>query len=291
VDRLRLLDLAVAFGLFGIGLAEVLGAPIADDVVEGPTALNVAAVALTTLPLAVRRRAPFAVAVAVFAVIAVRALADAPLELYPPMVAALVALYSVAAYAPLRDALLAAGLLALALAIAAERGSGGDAAPELVPAYILAAGVLAVGRIAQVRHARALAVERSAEERAAVAVAEERTRLARELHDAVSHSLASIVMQAGGAQDVLQDDPDRAARSLAAIERAAREGIGEMRRLLGLIGDARRRATRSRRSRASTSSLRARARPGSTCARISRDRRARFRRRSTSPRTASSRRR
>ena len=215
----------------------MLGAPIADDVVSGPTALNVGAVALTTLPLALRRRAPFAVALVVFAAIAARALADSPLEIYPPTVAALIALYSVGAYAPLRDALLATGLLALALAVASERGSGGDATPELVHAYILSAGVLAVGRIAQVRHARALAVERSAAERAAAAAAEERARLARELHDAVSNSLASIVMQAGGAQEVLRDDPDRATRSLASIERVAREGLGEMRQLLGLIGD------------------------------------------------------
>ena len=43
-------------------------------------------------------------------------------------------------------------------------------------------------------------------------------------------------MQAGGAQEVLRDDPDRATRSLASIERVAREGLGETRQLLGLIG-------------------------------------------------------
>ena len=52
----------IAVGLFGVGVVEVLGAELAEDVVQGPTALNLAAVALTTLPLALRREAPFAVA-------------------------------------------------------------------------------------------------------------------------------------------------------------------------------------------------------------------------------------
>jgi signal transduction histidine kinase len=227
------LDVAIALCLFGVGLAEVLGAPIADDVVEGARALNVLAVALTTLPLALRRRAPVAVAMTIFAAIALRALIDEPLEIYPPTIAALIALYTLGAYASLRDALLASGVFVLALAIAADRGTGTDATPQLVPAYILSAGVLAMGRIVQLRHARAAAVE----EQAAAAVSEERARLARDLHDGVSHSLGSIALLAGGAQDVLRNDPDRAAQSLAAIERAARAGLGEMRRLLGLIGD------------------------------------------------------
>ena len=183
VRRPPLLDLALAVGLFAVGAVEVLGAKLSEDVVQGPTALNLAAVALTTLPLAVRRQAPFAVAVTIFGAIAVRALVADPLEIYPPPIAALVAVYSVGAYAQLRDALVAAGLLALALAIAAERGTGGDATPQLLPAYILAGGVLSAGIVVQRRHV-------AAEGRAEEAVAEERARIAREMHDAVSHSLA-----------------------------------------------------------------------------------------------------
>ena len=71
---------------------------IAEDVVEGSTALNLGAVALTTLPLAWRRQAPFVVAVVVLGAFAGRALAGPPLEIYPPLWRALVAIYSVAAY-------------------------------------------------------------------------------------------------------------------------------------------------------------------------------------------------
>jgi signal transduction histidine kinase len=67
-------------------------------------------------------------------------------------------------------------------------------------------------------------------------VVAERERIARELHDAVSHSLALIAMQAGGAQAILRREPERAEESLRSIERAAREGLTEMRRLLGLMG-------------------------------------------------------
>jgi signal transduction histidine kinase len=229
-------DLLLAVGLCVVGLVEVLGLPIGEDVVRGSTALNVAAVALTCLPLALRRQAPLTVAGLVVGAIASRALAGPPLELYPTLAAAVIAVYSVAAYASTRDTVLALGLFGIGLAVAAERGTGGPAAPELIPSMILAGGVVAVGRVARGRHERALAVERDAERRAATAAADERARLARELHDAVSHSLASIVMQAGGAQDVLARDPERAARALASIEDTARGGLGEMRRLLGLLG-------------------------------------------------------
>ena len=230
------LDLLVAVALFVVGVVEVVGPRLAEDVVEGPTGLNLVAVTLSTLPLAFRRQAPFAVALVVFGAFAGRALADAPLEIYPTQIALLFSIWSVAAHGSLRVAVVAGGVLVLALAVASERGTDGDAAPQFLPAIILAGGVWTVGRVARVRHERALAVERGAEERAAAAAAEERARLARELHDAVSHSLASIVMQAGGAQDVLRRDPDRASAALGSIERTAREGLGEMRRLLGLLG-------------------------------------------------------
>jgi signal transduction histidine kinase len=237
VPRPPLPDLALALVLFLVAVAEVLGAPIAEDVVRGGTALNLAAVAVATLPLAFRRRAPLVVAALVLGAWAGRAVAGPPLEIYPLAVASIVAVYSVAAYGSLRDALLGYGLLALTVAVAAEAGTGGDAAPDVVPSLVLAGGVWLVGRIARRRHDAALQVERRADERAEEAATLERERIAREMHDAVSHSLASIVMQAGGAQDVLERDPQRAGAALASIESTARQGLGEMRRLLGLLGD------------------------------------------------------
>jgi signal transduction histidine kinase len=236
-------DLALAVALFAAGVYEVLGDPIADDVVEGGAALNLAALALATLPLAWRRTFPLATALSVYAAVGARALAAGPLEIYPPVLAMLIATYSVASYARLADAVAAAVAGGLAIAIAIVEGSGGDAAPDPVAAPILFASVWIIGRVAHVRDSRAGATARRAEEldrlreqREAEAAAAERERLARELHDAVSHSLASIVMQAGGAQDVLDADPSKARESLRSIERAGREGLAEMRRLLSISG-------------------------------------------------------
>jgi signal transduction histidine kinase len=239
-------DSALALLLFGVGVWEVVAEPLEDDVVEGPLALNLLAVGLSTLPIAARRLAPLAAAATVFGAIAVRALVADPLEIYPPFLAGLVAVYSVAAYASARSAVLGAALSAAAIAVAAARGSGGDAAPALVPSLILLGVVWGLGRVVGARFSSARAIERHAAERdrraeaeARAAAAAERERIARELHDAVSHSLALIAMQAGGAQAILRREPERAEDSLRSIERAAREGLTEMRRLLGLMGGGR----------------------------------------------------
>ena len=129
---------------------------------------------------------------------------------------------------------------ALALAVLVVRGSGTDAAPAPLATAVLFGTVWLVGRVVGVRNERARELHEARDEHAADAVAAERERIARELHDAVSHSLAAIVMQAGGARHVLATDPepgrdepgrDRAdgaarARGDATDARAARGGGG-----------------------------------------------------------------
>ena len=67
------------------------------------------------------------------------------------------------------------------------------------------------------------------------AVIEERTRIARELHDVVAHSMSVMVVQAGAARRVLGDDTDRAEEAIAQIETTGRESLTEMRRMLGAL--------------------------------------------------------
>ncbi len=83
--------------------------------------------------------------------------------------------------------------------------------------------------------ARAERAEAEREANARQAVVDERSRIARELHDVVAHGMSVMVVQAGAARRVLRSDPDRATEALATIEETGRTSLTEMRRLLGVL--------------------------------------------------------
>ena len=83
--------------------------------------------------------------------------------------------------------------------------------------------------------ARAARLEREREERAERAVIEERTRIARELHDVIAHNVSVMVVQASAGEDVFDSDPARARESLSAVASTGRAALTELRRLLGVI--------------------------------------------------------
>lgn len=74
--------------------------------------------------------------------------------------------------------------------------------------------------------------KRADEERA---IAQERTRIARELHDIVAHQVSLMTVQAGAAKTVADSNPQAARESMAAVEKAGRQALTEMRHLLGLL--------------------------------------------------------
>jgi signal transduction histidine kinase len=230
----RRADLALALGLAVVALAETTTADLADR-----ERLPAAALASAmTLPLALRRVAPVLVlAVAAGAGVAASVAIAPPSGDDPvaPALALLVAVYSAGAYSR-GLAAAAAGVVAAGLAVGVVLGD-----PEPVTwdgaAFFLAVFLApwVAGRAIRRRRLREAELEREAaelERLRAAAVAEERTRIARELHDVVAHAISVIVLQARGAR--YGDERERE-DALGAIEENAAQALAEMRRLLELL--------------------------------------------------------
>jgi signal transduction histidine kinase len=103
---------------------------------------------------------------------------------------------------------------------------------------VFTAAVIAVDSIgSRLRTQRALAAqtERAEDERARRAVLEERTRIARELHDVVAHHMSLIAVRAETAPYRLDDLPESARAEFGSLSEVAREALAEMRRLLGVL--------------------------------------------------------
>ena len=103
---------------------------------------------------------------------------------------------------------------------------------------IFTAVVIAVDNIGsrlRAQHALAAQTERAEEERAQRAVLEERTRIARELHDVVAHHMSLIAVRAETAPYRLPGLPEPARDEFSSLSEVAREALAEMRRLLGVL--------------------------------------------------------
>ncbi len=91
------------------------------------------------------------------------------------------------------------------------------------------------GRRLRLRRERAEQLRREQEAQARRIVGEERTRIARELHDVVAHRVSLMTVQAGAARMVAADDPEAALRAMGAVEIAGRQALDELRHLLGVL--------------------------------------------------------
>ena len=104
--------------------------------------------------------------------------------------------------------------------------------------WLGAAMLRARRRYRQAIEERGWLLERERESAARIAVDAERARIARELHDIVSHNVSLMIVQAGAAREVLATMPNEAAAALAAVESAGRDAMTELRHLLGLLAPA-----------------------------------------------------
>jgi signal transduction histidine kinase len=90
-------------------------------------------------------------------------------------------------------------------------------------------------READVARRLALQAEQEREEQAQLAVADERTRIARELHDVVGHSVSVMTVQAAAVRRLLEPDQEKERQALLVVEQTGREALAEMRRMVGVL--------------------------------------------------------
>ena len=203
-------------------------------------------------PLALRRHRPVASVVGVYTTGLAFVLLGDISSGNVAMVAVLVALYSVTVHGPrwaYRTAM-TSGVAGAALWSFMAWTRGDPLSPDsLVGMFFtfvlatlaeLAAWAFALTRRARkdmvaalIDRAERLEVER--DQQARIATSAERTRIAREMHDIVAHSLSVIIAQADGGRYVVRQDPAAGERVLGTIAETGRDALADMRRLLGVL--------------------------------------------------------
>jgi signal transduction histidine kinase len=220
-----------------IGVACLLGIVSEIDLYvgsgwQGPRPLNAAVNAALAVALLWRRRRPLAVLGLVATAAVVLSLAFGSSDASTGFFFVVVAVYSAAAHA--RNPALAAGIVAVAIGVHDLRDPKITSFGDAIYAAVVVALVFLFGLGMRARQARTALVERERDQVAATAVEAERRRIARELHDIISHSLGVLVLQAGAAEQMLERDPERARQALRSIRLTGQQAIGEMGALLAL---------------------------------------------------------
>lgn len=246
-DKRWILDGTLTTALVALGLVALFTyrGDAAIDYRE-PDAIGVLLTIGFTVPLLLRRRAPVLMALALAAVNLAFLRWDYPIP--TAIVVVLIAIYSLGAYAEFRGGL--AGVAAMLgssyvyMAVTTRRFPDAEDV-DLVTAFFLTLGVIgvwAIGRSVRSRRRytteleeRAERLERTREAEVRAALAEERSRIARELHDVVAHHVSVMTVQAAGARRTLDRDPERSKQAMEAIERTGRGALAEMRRIVGVL--------------------------------------------------------
>ena len=241
----------MVLALGSLALVNIWVAPLPDtDTLPGPRLINTLIFLLICLTLLWRQRVPVAVLFAVIFLVVVQAALFHPSFQNPagqiPLVSFLALIwcfYSVGAYSGVRRAVLAgviAGVVILPAFLLTLRA--GVHPENILPSLLFCASFWFIGRTVhqrQVQAARlqdlAVQLELEREEKAQSAVAEERTRIAREMHDVVAHSMSVMVVQSQAAQRLLEGEQRAARQALGSIETTGRQALTEMRRLLGTL--------------------------------------------------------
>jgi signal transduction histidine kinase len=229
--RPPLVDAVIAAAFVALTVAEAVfstsvTSPVQHVLVAGPAMAS----------LAWRRRAPLSVA----AVVIASNLAVNPSGEFSTLLSLVLVSFTVGAETRSPRNYLGLALVVVPFVVVSIRE--GLEPSDLAAAVVFFVGPWTVGvilssRIASAEEAvaRAARIEQEREAEAARAAAEERTRIARELHDIVSHSISVVTIQTQAVRRRLGPDHAREAADLAAVEATAREALAEMRRLFGVL--------------------------------------------------------
>ena len=197
-------------------------------------------IALTTAPLAFRRRYPATAFGVIFAAVLVAHDHVTTITFGAVIFAA----YSAVLYSRFRWA----ALLAVGTGAVIATAAFPDTTPQvparftallvLAPTAAVAVGMRGWRKRAGDSAERLLRAEAEHEAQTRRAVEAERARIAGELHDVVTHNVSVMVVQAGAARSVLGSSPDDAREALLAVEASGRTAMSELRHLLGLLAPA-----------------------------------------------------
>jgi signal transduction histidine kinase len=207
---------------------------------QAPSGWLLLGIALTTAPLAFRRRYP----TTAFGVIFVAVLVAHDHVTTITFGAVIFAAYSAVLYSRFRWA----ALLAVGTGAVIATAAFPDTTPQvparftallvLVPTAAVAAGMRGWRQRAGDSAERLRRAEAEHETQTRRAVEAERARIAGELHDVVTHNVSVMVVQAGAARSVLASSPEQAREALLAVEASGRTAMSELRHLLGLLAPA-----------------------------------------------------
>jgi signal transduction histidine kinase len=227
----------------GLAIAEVVLRQDAKDGPRGPLWFDVIAVLGMTVPLFWRRRFPFGAPLTSGLVFGVSSFVD---ERLTPgdVVPFLIAISVFVLFGLVRDRTQALAGLGFGIGITAiiiHNNPKGSVAGFVFTAVVLTiAWTIGFGlghkfREADEARERLARAERERAERARLAVADERTRIARELHDVVGHSVSVMTVQASAARRLLKPHQEKEREALLVVEQTGREALAEMRRMVGVL--------------------------------------------------------
>ena len=243
-----LIDAVIAAGAFGfccLQLTVAVNLLIPDEFMRRlmgiqamvPSGLSLLAIALTTLPLVLRRKFPWAVFV--WCLVS-WGLLQAELNGIALSVAGpLIALFTLASARSRAEAAIACVVMCLVLLFAPAPPEQSRILTQLTVfqnmALALAAAFAGYALHEHQERTRAIAAERGRDAESRRRVEAERVSIAREVHDIAAHSLSAVSIQAAAAERLVDRDPAAAKEAIAEVRRTAKGALEEIRAMIGVL--------------------------------------------------------